>query len=202
MLDVFDRLLVRSLHGPKEGLCINCAGSNLPNFMKPSSRLSAFILALAAGLAGCSRQQSHDHDHAGHNHDHGADHAHAHTAPHGGSLCALGDHQFNVEFVLDAVAGKLTAYALDAHAENFVRIAAPSLEIRVTTPAPSRTLILTAVANAATGETVGNTSQFEASADWLKGAANISGTLTRFEAQGTSFQNVPISILPVKAAGN
>ncbi|HRP03350.1 MAG TPA: hypothetical protein PLV87_00415 [Opitutaceae bacterium] len=170
--------------------------------MKPSSRLSAFILALAAGLAGCSRQQSHDHDHAGHNHDHGADHAHVHTAPHGGSLCALGDHQFNVEFVLDAMAGKLTAYALDAHAENFVRIAAPSLEIRVTTPAPSRTLILTAVANAATGETVGNTSQFEASADWLKGTANISGTLTRFEAQGTSFQNVPISILPVKAAGN
>ena len=169
--------------------------------MKLPSFLPTFALALMATLSGCSKHQ-HNHDHAGHDHDHGAGHAHVHTAPHGGSLCALGDHQFNVEFVLDAAAGKLTAYALDAHAENFVRIAAPSLEIRVTTPSPPRTLILTAVANSATGETVGNTSQFEANADWLKGATNISGTLTRFESQGTSFENVPIAIQPVMATGN
>ncbi|MBP8257556.1 MAG: hypothetical protein KAX37_09540 [Opitutaceae bacterium] len=169
--------------------------------MKLPSLLPTLVFALTAVLAGCSKQHT-DHDHAGHNHDHGAEHAHVHTAPHGGSLCALGDHQFNVEFVLDAAAGTLTAYALDAHAENFVRITAPSLEIHITPPTPPRTLILNAVANSATGETVGNTSQFEAKAEWLKGAKGISGILTRFDAQGSSFQDVPIVIQPLKVAGN
>lgn len=181
--------------------CCKAASSLTSDSMKPPSLLTALILALTTALAGCSRQHS-DHDHAGHNHDHGDGHGHVHTAPHGGSLCAIGDHQFNVEFVLDPAAGKLTAYALDAHAENFVRIAAATLEIQITTPSPSRTLTLTAVANSATGETVGNTSQFEAGADWLKGATSLSGILTRFDAQGSAFQNVPIAIVPPTAAGH
>ena len=41
----------------------------------------------------------------------------------------LGEHAYNLELVRDAEAGKLVAYVLDGHAENFIRIAAPSIEV-------------------------------------------------------------------------
>ena len=44
---------------------------------------------------------------------------------------------------------------LDAHAENFIRLEAPALEINVTSPAPARTLILNATANTATTNKAG-----------------------------------------------
>jgi len=162
---------------------------------------TCLLLGMTLVFAGCSKHESHSAS-AGHNHDHASEHTHVHAAPHGGTLIALGDHQFNLEFILDSRLGKLTAYALDAHAENFIRLSAPSLEIHVTSPAPARTLVLNAAANTATGETVGNTSQFEASADWLKGATGVSGSLDRIEAQGSVFQNVSLDISPPPAPGN
>lgn len=53
-----------------------------------------------------------DHDHA---HEHGD---HEHKAPHGGALAELGEHAAHVEIVIDEDSGKITAYILDAHAEN------------------------------------------------------------------------------------
>lgn len=170
--------------------------------MKLTSLYLSALFALILVVTGCSKKNS-DHDHAGHNHDHdhGKEHAHVHTAPHGGTLIEIGDHQFNLEFVLDSAAGKLTAYVLDAHAENFIRLEVPVLEINVTSPAPARTLILNATANTATGETVGNTSQFEASADWLKGVQNLSGTVARLDVRGTNFLKVRVTLASTTSGG-
>ena len=142
-------------------------------------------LALLAALllGGCSKS-----------HDHGSSGGHAHTAPHGGTLIEIGDHAYNLELVRDASAGKLTAYLLDGHAENFVRIAAPSIELVALTGGERRPLSLKAVANSATGETVGNTSQFEAQADWLKSTAEFPGTIDVLEVKGTKFTNIAVQL--------
>lgn len=143
------------------------------------------LLAFAFGFAGCSR---HDHDHG---HDH---HGHAHTAPHGGTLVEIGEHQFNVELVLDAQAGKLTVWLLDAHAEHFVRSAAPQLEIVTRVAGEARTLALLPVANSATGESAGDTAQFEATADWLRGLPALAGEFRQLNFRGAVFSNVVFSV--------
>lgn len=149
--------------------------------MRSLLRLSiAFSLGLT--LAACSRSDSHSHSGGGH----------VHKAPHGGTLVEVGEHAYNVELVRDAAAGKLTAYILDGHAENFVRIAVPSFELVAITGGAKKALTLTAVANPATGETVGNTSQFEAQADWLKSTGEFPGSITALEIRGTKFQNVAL----------
>jgi hypothetical protein len=149
------------------------------------SRFSRFFLPLALTLAfaaGCSR---------GHNHG-AASGGHVHTAPHGGTLIEVGDHAYNLELVRDAAAGKLTVYVLDGHAENFVRIAAPSIELVAITGGERRPLTLQAVANPATGETIGNTFQFEARADWLKTTAEFPATVPSLEIRGTKFNNIGV----------
>jgi hypothetical protein len=117
---------------------------------------------------------------------------HVHTAPHGGTLIEIGDHAYNLELVRDGVAGKLTAYVLDSHAENFVRIAAPSIELVAFVGGERRPLSLKPVANPATGETIGNTAQFEAQADWLKSTAEFPGQIDALEIRGSRFQGIAI----------
>jgi len=148
-----------------------------------------FITLLSTVLiTACSKQA----DHAGH--DHGT--AHAHAAPHGGVLVEVGDHQYNLEFVHDAAAGKLTAYVLGGHAEDFVRISQPALELTLTQPGPARTLTLLGTGNPATGEKPGDTSQFEASADWLKSTAPLTGRVTRIDIRGTMFSEITFTLSP------
>lgn len=142
--------------------------------------LPRFLLAFALlfTLAGCGKSSQ------------GGGGGHAHTAPHGGKLVELGQHAYNVELVRDAAAGKLTAYMLDGHAENFIRIEAPSLALVFTVNGEPHGLLLRAVASQATGETVGNTSQFEAEAEWLKGAGELSGVIKTLPIRGSVFSDV------------
>src|SRR5207248_11682915 len=98
---------------------------------------------------------------------------HEHVAPHGGTPVVLGDEAYHLELVRDADAGKLTAYVLDGEMENFIRVKAATFEIVATVGGAKQTLTFHAVASAATGETVGNSSQFEAQADWLKTTATF-----------------------------
>jgi hypothetical protein len=136
------------------------------------------VVALAVG-AGCSKKsEKHAHGH------------HHHTAPHGGTLVELGDHQFNLELVRDAATGTLTAYVLDGHAENFVRISLPMLPITATVGGVPQPLSLMATANAATGETIGATSQFVAQADWLKTTGSFDVVIPMIEVRGTKFADV------------
>lgn len=143
------------------------------------------LLAALLFAAGCSKSPDSG-KHAAHG-------AHVHVAPHGGTLVEIGDHAYNVELLRDPAAGKLTAWILDAHAENFVRLKAPELAF-VAMPAGQFTpLKLRAVANPATGETVGNTSQFEVQADWLKTAGTFAGIFT-VEINGTVYKDVAYTL--------
>lgn len=140
------------------------------------------VLAFSAVLGGCSKNSNQS----------AASGGHVHTAPHGGTLIEMGDHAYNLELVRDAAAGKLTVYILDGHAENFIRIAAHSIELVAIAGGERRPLTLQAVANPATGETVGNTSQFETRADWLKNTAEFPGTISSIDIRGTKFNGIAI----------
>ena len=115
---------------------------------------------------------------------------HEHKAPHGGTPVVLGNEAYHLELVRDADAGKLTAYMLDGEMEEFIRVKPATFEVVATVGGAKQTLTFHAVANAATGESVGNTSQFEAQADWLKTTANFDATLTTIEIRGTTFSAV------------
>ncbi len=125
---------------------------------------------------------------------------HAHVAPHGGRLIELGEHLANIELLLDATSGRLTAFVLDAHASRAIRIAQERITLRLdSTGADSRPagqpaiiIELLAVANTLTGETPGNTSQFEATVAPLRNVRRFSGRLTKIELMGRSFEDVPI----------
>ena len=150
-----------------------------------SLRLTALLSSLALALAcaaGCTRAPSPA--------PAGQPHGHEHHPPHGGTPVVLGDEAYHVELVLDAQAGTLQAYILDAEMENFVRSAVPSIEIAADVGGAPRTLVLKAVANPATGETVGDTSLFEAQADWLRDARQFDAVLGSVTIRGTTFTGV------------
>jgi len=148
-------------------------------------RLALALLAVAFLATACS--QSHDHDKKS------AGTGHVHTAPHGGTLVEIGDHAYNLELVRDRAAGKLTAWVLDGHAENFVRLKITSFQLVAMPGGQYTPLTMQAVAHSATGETVGDTSQFEVQADWLKTAGAFSGIFT-LEIKDTKFAQVAYSL--------
>jgi len=105
-------------------------------------------------------------------------HGHAHTPKYGGVLVEVGQHEFSLEVLVDPSSGKLTVWTLDAHAEAYVRIPARTLEAMAKAGAgPEQGITLKPVANPATGEVEGSTAQFEATADWLKGAQEVEGSV-------------------------
>ena len=124
-----------------------------------------------------------------------------HIAPRGGTLLELGDEFAQIEFVLDAQQGDLTAYILDGEAENPVRMRQPSIDVVVDqasyagTRSATFTLHLKAVPNVLTAETVGDTSEFAVySTDPLRGATSLKGRIRRLTIRSRRFENVPFSI--------
>jgi hypothetical protein len=113
-----------------------------------------------------------------------------HKAPHGGTLVALGDGDYHLELVRDPEAGTLSAYVLDDDVEEFVRIPDRELVLVVTVGGVPRPLVLSAVANPATGETVGDTALFQGRADWLRTSARFGVRLRRISVHGTAFPDV------------
>jgi hypothetical protein len=138
-------------------------------------------LFVAVALTGCGKR-----DGAGGKDGHG----HAHAAPHGGQLVELGDHHYNLELVFDADRSVMQAYVLDGHAENFVRTSVPEFVVTATVAGKRQLLLFKPVANSVTGETTGNTSLYEAQADWLAGAKAFDGTLQAINVRGTVFTNI------------
>lgn len=119
---------------------------------------------------------------------------HEHTPPHGGTAVVLGKEAFHLELVRDAATGTLQAYILDGEMENFVRIALPSLDVAATTPdGENRSLVLTAIANPATGETIGDSALFVAQAEWLKSIPTFDAVLKTISVRGTTFSDVKFS---------
>lgn len=155
------------------------------------------IIAVAAWLTACSKSEcasDHDHDHAGHSH-------HEHTPPHGGTPVELGEEQYHLEFVHEPAAGALKAYVMDGHLEFFVRIPTESFELAAQVAGKEELLTFRAIANNSTGETVGNTSQFEAQADWLKSQTNFGATLKSITIKSSTFTNVTFNFPRGKDAG-
>lgn len=137
-------------------------------------------------LAACSKTEpvsaASGHNHAGHKHEH--------HAPHGGTAVVLGDEQYHLEFVRDAASGTLTAFVLDGEMEAFIRIEASMIELAVTVGGQSHALSLAAVANTTTGETVGDTSEFTVTADWLKTTSEFDAVIKRIVVRGVVFEQV------------
>jgi hypothetical protein len=118
---------------------------------------------------------------------------HVAVPPHGGTPMALGD-DYQIEWVLDAAAGKLQAYVMDGEMENFVRIAPPSFDVTAKLPDGEKVLHFAAIPNSATGEKVGSTSLFEAQADWLKTTKSFAAVVREINVQGTAFSNAAFTI--------
>jgi hypothetical protein len=151
--------------------------------MNTHSRLPVLASLLAvAWLSGCG-----DHDHASHAPSGGG---HKHESAHGGVAVELGEHQFHLDFVVDSAAGTMKAWIMDGHAENFVRVPLPSFEVVVVTGTSTQNLALAAQANTASGETVGDSSQFQGEAGWLKGLTQFNATVPRIEIRGSTFTDV------------
>ena len=155
--------------------------------MTPNRRcilLAGVALTLATG---CAKKESVAHDSPA-----TASH-HQHIAPHGGTAVVLGDEACHLELVLDVAAGKLNAYVLDGEMEKYLRVSAPSFTVVATVAGEARPLVFTAQADSATGETVGNTAAFAATADWLKTTPSFDAVLTRLEIRGVVFAEVPFN---------
>ena len=112
---------------------------------------------------------------------------HQHVPPHGGAAVVLGKELYHLEFVLDEASAVLHCYVLDGHMENFIRIQASKLILKVE---PDETVVLTPVASRATGESIGNTSHFSARLDWAKERKRFAAVLQEIIIQGNQFENV------------
>ena len=137
---------------------------------------------MTAGIfCGCSKSE-----HDGMN---GTPHLHVDEPPHGGTAVDLGE-DYHIEFVRDAASGKLQAFVLDGEMEEFVHSPSASFELTAHVGDHDEKLNFAAVANRATGETVGDTSMFEAQADWLKSATNFDAAIKEINVRGESYTNV------------
>jgi len=145
--------------------------------------LSGSLLFVLAALAGCRPAAPEGAAEA-------KPHLHQDHPPHGGTPVVLGDEVYQVEFVLDAAAGDLQAFVLDGEMENFMRASSHAFTLVTTAGGRTRTLAMRAVANPATGETVGDTSMFEAQADWLKTTPEFDAVLQTITIRGSTFTDV------------
>jgi hypothetical protein len=122
------------------------------------------------------------------NHEHEEETHHHHAPPHGGTLLVLGEHVGHIEVLHDAAEGTLTLFVLDGHAEGPIRIDAPHFFLEVTldgaTPFEVRAL---PQANALTGETQGDSSEFKIVDERLKNVQRFRGRLAPLTLRGTQF---------------
>lgn len=117
----------------------------------------------------------------------------ASTAPHGGSVVALGSVA-HLEFVHDPSTGLLTAYVLDKAGTAVMRIPAKAIAVEAT-PAGGKavTVSLTSTANGLTGDTVGNSSQFGGANLALKGVTAFAGVVKSATVGGETFKEIAFS---------
>lgn len=124
--------------------------------------------------------------------------SHGHEAPHGGVLVELGDHFAQLEFVLDPSAGTLTMFVLDGEAAAAVRIAQPSVAVTFDAPGTlaGQTLQLAAKANVLTGETMGDSSQFEVTHEALKNQTTFTARVVDLVVKGQTFRDLAVTRAP------
>ena len=145
---------------------------------------SATILCFALSLGSCGQ------DHDGHGHSESDPHCHA--PPHGGVLIELGEHGsgYNLELFLEDQ-GFLQIFVWDAHVDNLVRIEQENVDLLIPEDnGTQKTIVCAAVADAATGETVGDTSLF-ASSEPMADQLPLKGVIPSIKVIGKTYENIP-----------
>ncbi|MEO7413824.1 MAG: hypothetical protein ABIZ81_10740, partial [Opitutaceae bacterium] len=155
--------------------------------MKLHRSLLLFLFGAVLVTSCSKKERAGANAHAGH--DHSA-HAHEHIAPHGGTPVVLGKEVYHLELVLNRVSGKLSAYVFDGEMDKYIRLATSSFEVVATVNGAKQTLTFNAVGDSATGEKIGDTALFEATAAWLKTTPRFDAVLTKIEIRGTTFSDV------------
>ena len=159
--------------------------------MKIQGTLLIWIATLAVIITqfSCEKKGEHRHE-QGETHE--TDVHHEHTALHGGTLVVFGDEFAHIEFVLDQTTGKLTGYVLDGEAEKSVRVSQKTIELKIHREDSQSdfSLQLSGVANVLTGEAEGDTSQFTAQSDALKGASEFHAEIVSIGIKGQVFTNI------------
>lgn len=143
-------------------------------------------VCVLVSLSACKGGSKHD------DHDHEGDkaHHHHHDPPNGGTGVTLGDEDAHIEFLRDPVTGKMKAWILAPHMSGYTRVKQETFEVTAKVGGEEKVLTFKAVPNSATGEAVGNTSQFEAEADWLKITDTFEATLKQLDIKGKLYSGV------------
>src|SRR5688572_28783786 len=126
--------------------------------MKNTVLISA-VLTLTAGLfaGGCNKSTQ---TASGHGHDHKS------GPPHGGTPVQVGGHDFHLELVNDAGAGKMLAYVFDAHLEHAESVPPTTFELTAKVGGTEQRAIFNPGDGSRPALTEVNV--FHATADWLK----------------------------------
>jgi hypothetical protein len=109
--------------------------------------------------------------------------------PHGGTAVGVGD-DYSLELLRDADTGTLSCYVMDDDMEEFIRSTSPSVTLVAKVRGEERQLVLSPIANLATGESVGNTSLFQGQADWLKTTSDFDVTIQGIAIRGNTFTDI------------
>lgn len=142
-------------------------------------------LVFAICLIGCGSEEPHSHDH-GHSHSE----PHYHEPPHGGAGVTLGDEDAHIEFLTDSETEIFYAWFFKPHMSSYLRVKFESFNIVVKRPDGEVQLKFVAVANPGTGETVGDTSQFVAKAEWIGEEKSFDAVLPEITVLGKVYRNV------------
>lgn len=152
-------------------------------------KLATLLATMIPCVIGCGKQESH-HQHADHSQKH-AVHSHHHIPPHGGTVIRLGDELAHMEWVKDTEAEIMRCYIMDGHLEQFIRIAQESFQVLVKpTNGQEFSWTFQAVENRATGEIVGNTSEFHAQLSALPDQNIFEGSIQTVHVLGRQFENI------------
>ena len=146
------------------------------------------LLVLTCLFVNCGGDQvvHHDHDHdEGNGHHH-----HHHEPPHGGVPIVLGDEEYHLEFLIDNEKGIMMMYVMDAHMENFVRIASPEIVMKVTVGDKSADLKFIPQASNTTGESVGDTSLFIAEDEIIKELKEFEALIPEINIKTSTYSEV------------
>ena len=115
---------------------------------------------------------------------------HSHAPPHGGTPVVVAEHKYHLELVRDAATGLMQAYVLDDHLHDFIKVPETNFTLVAKLGSQTERLEFQRVTNAMSPNPTDPSFQFEARADWVKGATNFEGVIFSITLKGQTFTNV------------